>query len=173
MNDSLNLMKIFARWIEKEIGCKAVISPTNNPAPKGEHIAIAMTNIRQEGDPFIPPPKRSAEDKHYIAYMYVAQVQFYEVEGNGNSIRKLRNSFHSDRFDDFVAEQTKDDSLDFGFSIWNIGDIVDNGTQDGTYYIPQKTLTIDFQFYDYEESSVENMQSVTMDLNKHSLTIEV
>ena len=173
MNDSLKLMKIFARWIEKEIGLEAVIGPTNNPAPKGEHIAIAMTNIRQEGDPFIPPPKRSAEDKHYIAYMYVAQVQFYEVEGNGSSIRKLRNSFHSDRFDDFVAKQTKDDSLDFGFSIWSIGDIVDNGTQDGTYYISQKTLVVDFQFYDYEESTAENMQSVTMELNNKTLTIEV
>ena len=43
--------------------------------------------------------------------------------------------------------------------------IVDNGFQDGTFYIQQKTMVADFQFYDFIEHTTPRMESVDLSLN--------
>lgn len=184
------LLTILCQFINTELNIRAIKGPSNNPAPaERPYVTVYLQNVRQVGDRFIPGPIRGAQApifldgavgqasgetatgdvpvRKYKAIMQVANVQFYGVEDDGEALRKIRNALQSDEFDAFVASKvgTKDDGDDAGFSVWEIGDIVDNGFQDGTFYIQQKTMVADFQFYDFIEHTTPRMESVDLSLN--------
>ena len=156
------------------LGYKAIQGPSNNPAPEGLYISVVAGNVRQVGDIDRPGPAVAADHK-YRAIMKVVSVQFYEVEGNGETIRAIQNALQSDAFDDFVAQHSEANAygLDTGFSVWEIGDIVDNSMQDGTFFIQQKTMTADFNFIDYEAHESPRMMSVNGTINEEPFHAEV
>lgn len=160
------LLAILCRYING-MGIKAIQGPSNNPAPSERpYLTVYLQNVRQVGDRMIPPPVRPGETAS-IAIMKVATVQFYEVEGDGEAMRSVQNALQSDEFDAFVAQQagTRPDGHDAGFSVWEIGEVVDNGFQDGTFFIPQKTMTAEFQFYDFIGHSEPRIESADVTLN--------
>ena len=156
------------------LGYKAIQGPSNNPAPEGLYISVVAGNVRQVGDRMIPGPAEAADHK-YKEIMKVLTVQFYEVEGNGEAIRSIQNALQSDEFDAFVAanKPATQHAIDTGFSVWEIGDIIDNSMQDGTYFIQQKTMTADFQFYDHLAHVSPRMMSVNGTINEEPFHAEV
>lgn len=156
------LLTILCKYINEELHITAIKGPSNNPAPViTPYVTVYLQNVRQVGDRMIPGPVHGGQRKSK-AYMKVATVQFYEVEGDGEAMRSIQNALQSDEFDAFVEAnvEPRDDGLDAGFSVWEIGDVVDNGFQDGIFFIQQKTMTADFQFFDYEEHTTQRIESV-------------
>lgn len=156
------LLSLICRWLNG-LGYKAIQAPSDNPAPAGRHIAVALTSTRQHGDMLVPGPLKNPEQKKYRSIMQVAQVQLYEVEGDGEWLRDIRNRMQGTELDDFIAGECPvgDDGLDNGFSVWDIGDIVDNSSQDGAFWIRQRTMTFDCQFMDHIEHKTPRIESVS------------
>ena len=169
------LLTILCKYINEELHITANKGPSNNPAPVlTPYVTVYLQNVRQVGDRMIPGPA-SAGNAKVKAFMKVALVQFYEVEGDGEAMRAIQNALQSDGFDNFVASNVtaRADGHDAGFSVWEIGDVVDNGFQDGTFYIQQKTMTAEFQFFDYEEHTTQRIESVNGTLNDETISVEV
>lgn len=185
-----DLLTILCQFINKELKIKAIKGPSNNSAPEERpYVTVYLQNVHQVGDTYVPGPVDDSQApifidggdvaatgeaatgdvpvRKYEDVMQVATVQFYGVEDDGEALRKIRNALQSDEFDAFVESKvgTRDDGEDAGFSVWELGDIVDNGFQDGTFYIQQKTMTVDFQFYDFIEHTTPRMRSVDVSLN--------
>ena len=170
------LLSVICQWINS-LGYKAIQTPSDNPAPSGRYIAVGIGGTRQHGDMMVPGPVSRAEVK-YKSIMQVAQVQLYEVEGDGEWLRDIRNRMNTDELDEFVNEKlpTGEDGLDNGFAVWDIGEVVDNSSQDGAFWIRQRTMTFDVQFMDYIKMTVETaprMMSVTGKLNNEPFNVEV
>ena len=167
------ILSILCQYING-LGYKAVQGPSNNPAPEGMYISVVAGNVRQHGDRIIPGPATAADHK-FKEIMKVLSVQFYEVEGDGEAIRAIQNALQSDDFDSFVESHKPANQygLDTGFSVWEIGDIVDNTTQDGTFYIQQKTMTADFQFLDHVAHVSPRIESVNGTINEEPFHAEV
>lgn len=167
------ILSLLCQYINA-MGYRAIQGPSNNPAPEGMYISVVAGNVRQIGDRMIPGPAEKA-DHRYKEIMKVLSVQFYEVEGNGEAIRNIQNALQSDDFDSFVESNkpATQHEIDTGFSVWEIGDIIDNSTQDGTFFIAQKTMTADFQFYDHVEHTAPRIMSVNGTLNDEPFHAEV
>lgn len=145
------LLSLVCQWLNS-LGYKAIKAPSDNPAPAGRYISVSLGSVRQVGDMLVPGPVPDdyTGTPKYKAFMQVASIQLYEVEGDGEWLRSIRNRLQLDGIDDFIANHvTPEPGKDAGFSIWEIGEIVDNSSQDGAYWIRQKTLNFDAQFYDY------------------------
>ena len=156
------LLTIICQFVNGELGIRAIKGPSNNPAPKERpYVTIYLQNVRQVGERMNPGPVREGQRKSK-AIMQVANVQFYGVEDDGEALRAIRNALQSDEFDAFVESKLdpREDGNDPGFSVWELGDIVDNGFQDGTFYSHQKTMMADFQFYDFVEHTTRSIRSV-------------
>ena len=137
------------RWISS-MGIRAVQSPSNAPAPAGTHIAVSVLGVTQHGSEMHPAP---GEGRRFV-YQHVATVQLYEVEGEGDDLRRVKDSLQNDRFDAFVKETFRDGTgLDYGFSVWEIGEIQDVTSQDGPFFVRQNTFTFEVQFNDHSEKA--------------------
>lgn len=176
---SVLLLSILCQWINSITDgngnhpYKAIQGPSNNPAPAGRYISVVAQNTRQVGDVMVPGPKKNASDVKYKTVMQVTNVQFYEVEGDGEWLRDLKNRMQLDEFGEFVAQHVvAEQGKDNGFSVWEIGEIVDNGFQDGPYYIQQRTMTADFQFYDHIVQTTERMAGVSGNINNEPFFVE-
>lgn len=173
---TVELLSIVCRWINEKLGYKAIQGPSNNPAPKGRYISVVMQNVRQVGDIMVPGPRsEDGTTNKYKTAVKVASIQLYEVEGDGDWLRNIQNGLQSDEFCEFVEKNSPElDGLDTGFSVWEIGDIVDNGFQDGTFYFQQKTMSFDAQFHDYLEHRTQRMERIEVNLNnEENLSVEV
>lgn len=168
------MLGILCRYING-MGYKAIQGPSNNPAPKGMHIAVVAGNVRQHGDRIVPGPVSKADQHKFVAHQMVATINFYEVEGDGEALRAIHNALQSDDFDTYVMSQApeNENGLDTGFSLWELGDVVDNSFQDGSYFIQQKTMTADFQFIDFIWHDAPRMMSVSGHLNEEPFHAEV
>ena len=170
------LLTILCDYVTDELGIVCIKGPSNNPAPAARpYVTVYLQHVRQVGERFIPGPVSGQESKSK-AVMQVANVQFYGVEDDGEALRSIRNALQSDEFDSFVAAHVtpREDGDDAGFSVWEIGDIVDNGFHDVTFYIRQKTMVADFQFYDFIEHATPRMESVDLSLkNEQPFHVEV
>lgn len=164
------LLTILCDFVTDELKIACIKGPSNNPAPaERPYVTVYLQNVRQVGDRMIPGPVHGQQRKSK-AFMQVANVQFYGVEDDGEALRAIRNALQSDEFDAFVSSKVtaRADGNDPGFSVWEIGDIVDNGFQDGTFYIQQKTMVADFQFYDFIEHTTPRIESVDVSLNNEN-----
>lgn len=164
------LLTILCQFVNTELHIRAIKGPSNNPAPaERPYVTVYLQNVRQVGDRMIPGPVHGQQRKSK-AVMQVANVQFYGVEDDGEALRSIRNALQSDEFDAFVSSNVtaRADGNDPGFSVWEIGDIVNNGFQDGTFYIQQKTMVADFQFYDFIEHTTPRIESVDVSLNNEN-----
>lgn len=156
-----SILATFCKWING-LGYKAIQGPSNNPAPAGKYVSVSAANLNQVGSPLIPGP-RNGERNKYRKVINTLTVQMYGVEDDGEMLRAVRNSLESDAFDDFVAQTlgVMDSGDDAGFSLLDVSEIVDNGFQDGAYYIQQKAMTAEVQFMDFIGHDTERMESVS------------
>lgn len=167
-----DILSIFCRFINGN-GIKAIQGPSDNPAPKGKYISIVLGGVRQIGEKLVPGPANGKEKSK--EFMQVATIQLYEVEGDGEALRKIRNLLQTDEFDEFVMDAFRETS-DGGFSVWDISDITDNSSQDGAFWIEQRTMTVDVQFYDriaHTDEDAPRMASVCGKLNDTAFKAEV
>lgn len=166
------ILSVLCQWINS-LGYKAIQAPSNNPAPSGRYISVNLSNTRQIGERIVPGPVRGNQVK-FKDYIKVAQVQLYEVEGNGDWLRDIQNKLQEPEFDIFVnAHTTSTQTQDNGFTIAELGEIVDNGIQDGTFYIQQKTMAIDINFMDHAVHTTPRMESVSGTINNQPFHAEV
>lgn len=152
-----DILSVICQWLNS-LGYKAIKAPSNNPAPDGRYVSVNLGPIRQHGDMLVPGPvKDGSTERKYKAVMQVATLQLYEVEGDGEWLRDIRSRLQLDDIKAFIDRQIPEEpGKDNGFSVWEIGEIVDNGFQDGAYFIQQRTMTFDVQFYDYYDHTAEN-----------------
>lgn len=167
-----NILAIICQWING-LGYKAIQSPSNGPAPAGRHIAVALGNNRQEGRIMVPGPVNAGQAK-YKSLMIVSNVQLYEVEGDGQWLSDIRARLQTGEIDNFVESHTTPQAgKDVGFSVWEVGEIIDNGFQDGPFYIRQKTMAFDIQHYDHIVHSTGRMESVSGKISNKPFYVEV
>lgn len=152
-----DILSVICQWLNS-LGYKAIKGPSDNPAPSGRYISVTLGPTRQHGDVLVPGPVSDAEtEPKYKTVMQVASIQLYEVEGDGEWLRDIRNRLQLSDVDDFINSHTPHEpGKDNRFSVWDIGDIVDNSSQDGGYWIRQRTMTFDVQFYDHIAHTAEN-----------------
>ena len=87
------LLTILCKYINEELHITAIKGPSNNPAPViTPYVTVYLQNVRQVGDRMIPGPVHGGRRKSK-AYMKVATVQFYEVEGDGRRCVQYRTHF--------------------------------------------------------------------------------
>lgn len=164
-----DILSAICRFINGN-GIKAIQGPSDNPAPKGSYVSITMGGVRQVGETLVPGPANGK--KKSKEFMQVATVQLYEVEGDGEALRKIRNLLQTDEFDEFVMDAFGGTS-DGEFAVWDISDITDNSSQDGAFWIEQRTMTVDVQFYDRIAHAAPRMNSVCGKLNDTAFKAEV
>lgn len=163
------IKSLLCQWLNSR-GYKAIKAPSDNPAPAGRYISVNIGNVRQHGDMFIPGPvDEAAETPKYKSIMQVASVTLYEVEGEGEWLRDIRNRLQTDEFVEFAADRIeKEPGKDNSISVWELGEIVDNSSQDGGYWIRQRTMSFDVQFLDHIEHNVLRMASVDFELQENN-----
>ena len=167
-----DILSVFCRFLNRN-GVKAIQGPSDNPAPKGTHVAVTMGGVRQIGEILVPGPANGKEKSK--EFMQVATVQLYEVEGDGEALRKVRNLLQTDEFDEFVMDAFSE-TADGGFAVWDISDITDNSSQDGAFWIEQRAMTVDVQFYDriaHTDEIAPRMESVSGTINDTAFKAEV
>lgn len=167
-----DILSVFCRFLNGN-GVKAIQGPSDNPAPKGRHVAVTMGGVRQIGEKLVPGPANGKEKAK--EFMQVATVQLYEVEGDGEALRKVRNLLQTNDFDAFVRKSFPE-AEDGGFAVWDISDITDNSSQDGAFWIEQRTMSVDVQFYDriaHTDETAPRMESVSGTINDTAFKAEV
>lgn len=170
MMTAADIRSTVCAWIDS-LGYKAVQAYQNTPAPHGLHIAVSVQGVRPYGSLM----KRGVKGKGKAnAMQYVATVQLYEVEGEGDALRRIRTSLETDDFATFVAARFPDtENGEARFSVWEVGEIQDNSSQDGIYFIKQKTMTFDVQFNDFIENKTERIMSVNGEIENDPFKVEV
>lgn len=167
------LLSVICQWINS-LGYKAIQAPSDNPAPAGKYISVGVGTVLQHGEMLIPSPikETSTVSKKNKSVMHVAQIQLYEVEGDGEALRRIKDLLQLDEFDEFVKSHTQSTpAQDNGFSVWNIGEIIDNSGLDGAYWVNQKILGFDVQFYDYLQHNTQKIKSVKGKRNNENFSV--
>ncbi|SHL04930.1 hypothetical protein [Fibrobacter sp. UWH4] len=129
--------------------CPFVKAPSNIPAPVGKYIAVRVEQVEQHGSEMQPPPGDNAR----FAFEQVATVAFIEVEGDGETLRMVRNLVQRKDFrDSAVAEG--------GFAVWDFTSILPIDTFDGEFVVRQWRFTMRVNFADEILQDVPRIESV-------------
>lgn len=128
--------------------CPFIKSPTNAPAPVGKYVAVRMEDVEQHGSEMQPPPGENA----VFAFQQVGTVSFTEVEGDGETLRMVRNLVQRK---DFVSDAAAN-----GFTVWNFSSIMPVDTFDGEFYVRQWRFTMQVNFADEIVEDVPRIESV-------------
>ena len=149
-----------ANWIT-DAGFVAVKLPTNTAAQNGKYFAVGVNHLTQYGNTTKPSPSEALTHKRVA--QYVATVVVHEVAGSGDTLRKLRNDFGSEEFLAFVRGRFNvlNDELDHAFSVWDIGDIVDETINDSDFFIQQYVLSFRVSFNDFIDDNKRKVLSAS------------
>lgn len=131
------------------IDCMFVKSPSNAPAPVGKYVAVRVEGVEQHGSEMQPPPGEGAT----FAFQQVATIAFIEVEGDGETLRMVRNLIQRKDFRDKAGSEA-------GFSVWDFTSIIPVDTFDGEFYVRQWRFTMRVNFADKITEDVPNIESV-------------
>lgn len=122
--------------------------PTNTPAPVGLYVAVDVTGVEQSGSLMQPQAGTAVP----FVTQQVATIAFTEVEGNGDSIRGVRNEIQSKNFIEYAHKN--------GFSVWDFTSIMPIDTYDGKFYVRQWRFTCRVNFEDVKTADVPNIATV-------------
>ena len=147
-------------WISDK-GEQTLKLPTNSAAVPGRYFAVGINHIGQYGTTTTPPPSEYGVNKRVA--QYVATVVVHEVAGSGDKLREFRNDFGSEEFLQFVRKRfnTLNDGLDHAFSVWDIGDIVEETINDSDFYIQQYVVSFRLCFNDFIDDNKKRILSAS------------
>lgn len=148
-------------WVNS-LGVTAVQEPSNHPAPDGLHVAVSLQSVEQYGRDMVQP-EPDEDAGAYVTIQYVATLRLYEVDGDGETLRSVRNSFGTPSFAEHVADTFPDseDGRDLGFSVWELGSLQAADSQDGDgNWVRQWTFTATCQFNDFVSADAPRLLSV-------------
>lgn len=131
------------------LDCPFIKAPSNLPAPIGKYVAVRIENVEQHGSEMQPPPGAGVK----FAFQQVATVAFIEVEGDGESLRMVRNLVQRKDFRDKAGAEA-------GFSVWDFGSITPVDTFDGEFIVRQWRFTMRVNFADEFTEDVPKIESV-------------
>jgi len=161
-------------WVNSLGSLKAIKSPSSDPAPDGNYIAIGTGTVEQHGRIMSPGANDEENTKRKIA-QHIAEVIFYEVEGEGDYLRNLKNLIQEDEFQDFINNYfyTEEDDFYHGFTVQDIGSISDISVQEKDFWINQRSLRFNVMFNDIMAPPVERMISVSGELNENEFSVSI
>lgn len=151
-------------WLNTNSLGPAMVTPTSNPAPEGKYIAVRDLGVDQFGRPIKANPGNVA-DANDTSFMQVADIIVTEVEGEGDTLREIRNRMQLPAFRTFAEGQ--------GFTVWDIGSIMNNDTADGEFWIRQKSFTFKAQFVDKVKSSAVRALAAGVEINDEHVEVEI
>lgn len=134
------------------MGFVAVRSVNAQQAPTGTYLSVGVTGVRLYGV-LHERPARTPETLGLRLHQYNMSLVIWEIEGDGEAIRKVLRSFDKS---DFRAKMR-----DIGVSLFVPGPIVDMSSVDGSLWIRQKRMEVPGMFSDAEQGEKMTMQSVT------------
>lgn len=129
--------------------CPFQKAPSNIPAPVGKYVAVRVEGVEQHGSEMQPHPGEGAT----FAFQQVATIAFIEVEGDGETLRMVRNLIQRKDFRDKAGSEA-------GFSVWDFTSIIPVDTFDGEFYVRQWRFTMRVNFADEITEDVPNIESV-------------
>lgn len=152
-----DVKKRVCTWINSlDVEVQAIVTPTSHEAPAGRYIAVRDLGVNQFGRPLKAEPGTVANenDTHFI---YTVDLVITEVEGEGDKLREIRALMQLPPFRDYASEQ--------GFTLWSIGDIVNNDMADGEFWIRQKAFNVTVNFVGSVKYSAVRAQSAGIAVN--------
>lgn len=151
-------------WINGlQLGCPAIVTPTSNPAPAGKYIAVRDLGVEQYGEPLRAAPSDVA-DENDTRFIYVADMVVTEVEGKGDTLREIRNRLQLPVFREWAEGQ--------GFSVWDIGPVMNNDMAEGEFWVKQKSFTFGVNFVDEVAYSGVTALSAGIEVDGEAVDVE-
>lgn len=151
-------------WLNSNSLGPAIVTPTSNPAPQGKYIAVRDLGVDQHGEPLRAKPGATA-NANDAKFLMVAELVMTEVEGDGDTLREIRNRMQLPDFRSWAESQ--------GFTIWEIGSIMNNDTVDGEFWIKQKSFTFGVNFVDDIKSSSVRALGAGVKINDIAVDVEL
>lgn len=144
-----------------ELGCSFVKGPTSKPATKGKYVSVGVSRVEQYGSRMVPTAGKEAP----FVTQQVASVTFTEVEGDGDTLRAVRNALQGQNFREYASGK--------GFTVWTPGTIMAIDTFDGEFVVRQWRMECGMNFEDVERIDVEKIESVEpLDIREFNETEE-
>lgn len=152
-------------WINTlNLGATAIITPTSHEAPAGTYIAVRDLGVEHYGEPLKPKPTNTST-MNDTAFIYTADIVVTEVEGEGDILRNIRNLMQLPAFRSYASSN--------GFTIWGIGDIMNNDVKDGDFWIKQKSFTFTVNFTDHIAHSAQRALAASVEVNEEPVEAEI
>lgn len=158
------IKSLVCTWLNTNNLGPAIVSPTSTPAPSGKYIAVRDLGVDQFGAPIKAKPG-SVADTNNTSFMQVADIVMTEVEGEGDTLREIRNRMQLPAFRTWAESH--------GFTIWDIGSIMNNDTADGEFWIRQKSFTFGVNFVDKVKSSAVRALEAGVKINDVAVDVEL
>jgi hypothetical protein len=158
------IKKAVCTWLNSNGFGPAMVTPTSAPAPEGKYIAVRDLGVEQFGRHIKARPG-NVENENNASFMQVADIVMTEVEGEGDTLREIRNRMQLPAFRTWAEGQ--------GFTIWDIGSIMNNDTADGEFWIRQKSFTFQAQFVDEVASSAVRALAAGVEINGEPVEVEI
>lgn len=131
---------------QKGLGVPFIVAPFTSAAPVGTYIAVNCLSVKQDGSIMQMSPNISNGN---ALVQNVANLALYEVEGDGDILRRVRNLLQLPEFIDFLAKND--------VTIWGVGEIIPLDTYDGDFHIRQWV----FDFYtNFEDKEILNKETI-------------
>ncbi len=123
-------------------------SPLSEAAPDGEYMAFKFGDASRIGT----SPERGGPGNDGIIFHWTGSIRMTEVEGSGETIRRVHNLLHTKEFTRYSAAN--------GFSVHDVSDITDNVVNDGDFWIEQKFAVLSVNWYDSEPNNVVTIKKI-------------
>lgn len=159
-----SIKSLLCTWLNTNNLGPAIVTPTSKPAPSGKYIAVRDLGVDQFGAPIKSKPGIVA-DTDDTSFMQVADIVMTEVEGEGDTLREIRNRMQLPAFRSWAETQ--------GFTIWDIGSIMNNDAADGKFWIRQKSFTFGVNFVDKVKSSAVRAAATGIEINGDAVEVEL
>lgn len=127
-------------------------SPVNAAAPVGVYVAVGCSAVEQSGSAMLPGWPGDGKS----AFEQVATVTFTEVEGDGETLRAMRNAMQGRGF--------LETAWAAGFTLWDLTAIAAVDTFDGEFVVRQWRFTARFNFEDAGAEDAPKIETVTVDV---------
>lgn len=158
-----DVKKSICTWINSlNKGVPAIVAPTSHQAPEGRYIAVRDIDVEQFGRPIKAKPGRVANEND-TSFIYTVDLVITEVDGEGDTLREIRALMQLDSFRAVAQAQ--------GFTLWRIGDIMNNDVLEGSFWIRQKAFTAKANFVDAVRHSALRAEAVGLELNAEEFEV--
>lgn len=132
-----------------DLGVPSLVAPLSEAAPDGEYMAFRFGDASRIG--FAPECGGPGNDK--IIFHWTGSIRMTEVEGTGETIRRIHNLLHTTEFTRFSTSN--------GFCVHDVSDITDNVVNDGNFWIEQKFAVLSVNWYDSETNNVVTIKKIS------------